>query len=130
MTAPYTGSRTDKTRTVTNRGRLVVAVIGAALLAFAGANAAAPPPTGPTVEIKSFMFGMEPLTVKAGATVTWKNLDAEPHTVVSIDGTFRSGALDQGDTFSFTFVKPGTYRYLCSIHPQMVSKIIVTAPGQ
>ena len=59
------------------------------------------------------------VTVTPGSTVTWKNLDGEPHTVASIDGLFRSQALDQNDSFSFKFDKPGVYRYICSIHPKM-----------
>ncbi len=65
------------------------------------------------------------LTIKAGSSVTWKNMDGEPHTVTSLDGLFRSGALDQNDSFTFKFDKPGTYKYLCSIHPRMMAAIIV-----
>jgi plastocyanin len=45
--------------------------------------------------------------------------------VTSADGLFRSGALDQNDTFSFKFVKAGIYKYVCSIHPKMVATITV-----
>src|SRR5260221_13019538 len=76
-----------------------------------------------TVTIKNFDFAME-VTVTPGSTVTWKNLDGEPHTVASVDGLFRSPALDQNDSFRFTFDKPGTYKYICSIHPRM--KAVVT----
>jgi plastocyanin len=65
------------------------------------------------------------LTVPAGTTVAWVNKDGEPHTVVSADGLFRSAALDENDTFKFTFAKPGTYKYVCSIHPRMVGTITV-----
>src|ERR1700691_6228564 len=78
-----------------------------------------------TVVRKNFDFSPMMLTVKAGTTVTWKNLDGEPHTVVSPDGVFRSHALDQGDAFTFKFDKPGTYKYICSIHPRMKAAIIV-----
>ena len=79
----------------------------------------------PTISIHDFSFSPVSLTVAVGATVSWKNLDPEPHTVRSVDDQFRSGALDQNDSFSFKFVKPGTYRYVCSIHPQMVGTITV-----
>jgi plastocyanin len=65
------------------------------------------------------------LTVSSGTNVIWKNLDGEPHTVVSDVGLFRSGGLDQDDSFAFKFDKPGTYRFICSIHPQMTGTIIV-----
>jgi plastocyanin len=78
-----------------------------------------------TVVMKNFDFSPMMLAVKAGTTVTWKNMDGEPHTVVSPDGVFRSHALDQGDTFTFKFDKPGTYKYICSIHPKMMAAIVV-----
>ena len=77
------------------------------------------------VVIKNFDFSPMAVTVPAGASVTWKNLDGEPHTVTSVDGLFRSGALDQGDSFTFKFIKPGVYRYLCSIHPRMTASVTV-----
>jgi hypothetical protein len=51
--------------------------------------------------------------------------DGEPHTVVSIEGVFRSGGRDQDDSFTFKFDKPGTYKFVCSIHPQMKGIITV-----
>jgi plastocyanin len=78
-----------------------------------------------TIVMKNFDFSPMMLTVKAGTSVIWKNLDGEPHTVVSPDGVFRSHALDQGDTFTFKFDTPGTYKYICSIHPKMMAAIIV-----
>ena len=102
------------------------ALIGAfASLLLGGASAAEPARV--LIDLKAFMFAPTALTVAAGTAVSWKNLDPEPHTVASIDGAFRSGALDQGDSFTFTFAKPGTYRYVCSIHPQMTGTIVVTA---
>jgi plastocyanin len=82
--------------------------------------------TAVTIMIKNFDFSPMTLKVPAGASVTWKNLDGEPHTVTSLDGAFRSAALDEGDSFTFRFTKPGTYRYLCSIHPHMTATIVVT----
>ena len=99
-------------------------------LAIGGASRAADPPAAPdaagsTIAIRNFMFEPMSLVVAAGTKVTWKNFDGEPHTIHSIDDAFRSGALDQNDTFSFKFDKPGTYRYACSIHPQMIATIVV-----
>jgi len=77
-----------------------------------------------SVTIKNFMFAMD-VTVTPGSTVTWTNLDGEPHTVASADGLFRSPALDQNDSFSFKFEKPGVYKYICSIHPKMRATVTV-----
>ena len=77
------------------------------------------------VKIANFTFDPPTLTVKAGTTVTWVNEDDIPHTVVATGKAFRSRALDTDDKFSFTFIKPGTYSYHCSVHPHMTGKIIV-----
>jgi plastocyanin len=88
----------------------------------AAARADAAPPI---VIARDFMFAPGTITIRAGASVTWKNTDDEPHTVVSDTGLFRSGALDTNESFSFRFDKPGTYHYACSIHPRMVGTIVV-----
>jgi len=77
------------------------------------------------IVVKNFMFVPMSLTVKPGSTVTWANMDDEPHTVVSNTGLFRSGAMDTNESFSFKFDKPGTYPFTCSIHPRMVGIIVV-----
>jgi len=77
------------------------------------------------IAVKDFMFNPTPLTVKAGATVTWTNMDDEPHTVVSDTGVFKSGGMDTNESFSYKFDKPGTYRFACSIHPRMVGTVVV-----
>jgi plastocyanin len=102
--------------------RLALGAALALLSAAPAVQAAAPQPV--VVPIKSFAFSMS-VTVPVGGAVTWKNLDGEPHTVVSTEGLFRSAALDQGDSFTFRFAKPGTYRYICSIHPNMRAVVVV-----
>ncbi|KWE60280.1 hypothetical protein WL76_05035 [Burkholderia ubonensis] len=80
---------------------------------------------GPLVTIKNFMFSPMSTTIKAGTTLTWKNLDAEPHTIVNDAGVFHSNALDQDETYSYTFDKPGVYKVFCGIHPFMKETITV-----
>jgi plastocyanin len=107
--------------------------IGLALLAGAGVAAVAnlapshanAQPAAVTVPIKNFAYMPMSVTIPVGGSVTWKNFDGEPHTVTSLDGLFRSGALDQDDSFTFRFVKPGVYKYVCSIHPKMRAEIVV-----
>jgi len=77
------------------------------------------------VTVDNFSFGPETLTVPANSTVTWINKDDVPHVIASDDGVFRSKALDTEDKYSYTFTKPGTYPYYCSVHPKMVGKVIV-----
>jgi plastocyanin len=77
------------------------------------------------VTIDKHMFKPDTITVSVGTAVVWENKDDVPHTVVSLDGTFRSQALDTEDKFSFAFDKAGTYEYFCSLHPQMMGKVVV-----
>ncbi len=106
-------------RALAATGLAAVAAFALAAASHAAASADA------AVTIKDFDLHPMDIAVPAGATVVWKNLDGEPHTVTSVDGTFRSGALDQGDSFSFRFARPGVYRYLCTIHPRMVATVTV-----
>ena len=76
------------------------------------------------VTIDNFTFQPQELRVKAGATVTWKNHDDIPHTIVSA-GKFRSKALDTDNSFSFTFTAASDYKYFCSLHPHMTGTIKV-----
>ena len=84
-------------------------------------------PAAVEVNIDNFSFGTMTLTVAAGTTVTWVNKDDVPHTVVSTDKPrlFASPPLDTDEKFSYTFAKPGTYAYFCSIHPKMTAKVVV-----
>jgi len=76
------------------------------------------------VTIDNFTFAPAKLTVKVGDTVTWKNHDDIPHTVVSA-GKFRSKTMDTDDSYSFTFTATGDYTYFCSLHPHMTGTIKV-----
>ena len=56
------------------------------------------------------------LTVKAGTTVTWVNRGANVHTVSAQDASFDSGPIAPGESFSYTFAKPGESPFLCRQH--------------
>lgn len=86
----------------------------------------APAPAGPNaVNIDSFAFAPAELTVPAGTTVTWTNHDEDPHNVVAEGGQFRSPTMGSGATFSYVFATPGTYAYVCGIHPFMHGTVVV-----
>jgi plastocyanin len=81
---------------------------------------------GVEIKIDNFTFAPGEVTVAPGTTVQWVNRDDIPHTVVSEDKTtFKSKALDTDDKFSYTFSKPGTYTYFCSVHPKMTARVVV-----
>jgi plastocyanin len=101
---------------------LAVAALTAGALASQGAPAA-----DTKVQIDQYAFLPQRITVKAGTTVTWTNDDDDSHTVASSGKLFKSKALDTGDKFSFTFTTPGTYAYICSVHPYMTGAVVVEA---
>jgi plastocyanin len=77
------------------------------------------------IKIDNFVFSPNTVTVPAGSTLHWTNHDDIPHNVVSDDKSFKSKVMDTDESFSYTFTKPGTYTYFCSIHPKMTGKIVV-----
>ncbi|RSM90428.1 copper-binding protein [Kibdelosporangium aridum] len=94
----------------------------------AAAPAAAQPAATKTVEIMGYKYTPAELTIAVGDTVTWTNHDSAPHNVVVTDGPekFTSPLLQQGQTYTYTFSKAGTYSYFCSVHPDMTAKVTVT----
>lgn len=79
-----------------------------------------------TVVIAGFAFDGQTTTVSAGATLTWTNTDAFAHSVVGAGGAFESERLATGATFTHTFDAPGTFAYICGIHPSMTGSVVVT----
>ncbi len=88
---------------------------GAQAEAPAPAQAAATPETF-AVEIGDNTFTPNKITVPLGATIVWTSKGQRPHTVTADDGSFTSGKLDAGGTFSQTFEKAGTFPYFCEFH--------------
>jgi plastocyanin len=107
-------------------------------LAFSASAPAGQPATGPGAVKVSIVPGAgsntssrgylpDTVTVVVGVnnTVTWTNNDNAPHTVTADDGSFNSGNLAPGATFSFTFATAGTYKYHCVYHSWMTGTVIV-----
>jgi plastocyanin len=109
------------------KAKMTLFVLMLAAMTLCAHSETASRPETATISIHDFSFSPTSITVVVGTTVRWKNFDGEPHTIRSIDTSFRSDPLDQNDSFTFRFDKPGTYRYVCSIHPQMVGTIVVKA---
>ena len=108
-----------------SRRMFLAGTVMAALLLVSAGPARPQQETGPRVEIKAHGFGRAELTVRPGTTVTWINHDDDPHTVTSTENVFRSPGLDTDETYSYTFTKPGTYTYFCTLHPMMTGKVVV-----
>ena len=58
--------------------------------------------------------------------MTATNHDSATHTLTATNKTFDSGDLATGKSFTFTFTKPGTYSFLCSIHSSIHGTVTVT----
>lgn len=88
------------------------------------------------------MFMPATTEIKVGTTLTWTNDESISHTVTSgeptgvdKDTTLRSGEKPdgrydeqlpkEGDSFSYTYDKAGTYPYYCDIHKGMNGEIVV-----
>jgi plastocyanin len=73
-------------------------------------------------------FSPNPFTISLASqtSVKWGNADGITHNVTASDGTFSSGNISSGGTFSHTFTTAGTYAYRCTIHPSMVGSVVVT----
>ncbi|MDQ4143368.1 MAG: plastocyanin/azurin family copper-binding protein [Actinomycetota bacterium] len=76
-------------------------------------------------------FDPAQIDVQAGTTVTWTNDGEAPHTVTASDGSFDSGNLDPGQSYSVTFEEAGDFSYICEYHEGdgMVGAVTVAAAG-
>ena len=81
-------------------------------------------------------FSPNPVQVSIGATVTWTNDDAQPHTATSGENGTPNGKFDSspnfnpllvpGQTLSHTFTEAGQYPYFCVLHPNRVGTVSVS----
>ncbi|HVW80948.1 MAG TPA: cupredoxin family copper-binding protein [Mycobacteriales bacterium] len=105
-------------------------LLAATVTACGGSSSGAgiPHVSGPKVVIKGYAFNPATLKVKVGATVTFVQEDTVPHNATgSGDAAFiNSPTLTRGQTYTVTFRKPGTYPYICSIHPYMRGTVVVS----
>jgi plastocyanin len=70
-------------------------------------------------------YAPNPITISVGGTATWTNSDSTPHTSTGNDGSWNSGAIAPGASFSRTFAAAGSFPYHCTIHPGMVGTVVV-----
>ena len=111
---------------------LMIAVVVIAIAACSksdSTNTPTPPttnkPTDATVSIQNFAFSPASVTIKAGGTVAWTNVDAAPHTVTDNNGGFDSGSISTNAKYSHTFAAAGTYTYHCTFHSMMATATVV-----
>lgn len=73
-------------------------------------------------------YAPNPINVAVGGSVVWTNNDSTAHTSTADGGTWSSGSIAPGGTFTASFPTAGTFRYHCLIHPGMIGT--VTAQSQ
>jgi plastocyanin len=79
------------------------------------------------VSMKGLRFHPDMTTVRVGQKVTWTNDDSVDHNVTATGGAkFMSQAFGGGKTYSYTPRKAGTIAYVCTLHPGMTGKLVVT----
>ncbi|HMD01282.1 MAG TPA: cupredoxin family copper-binding protein [Ferruginibacter sp.] len=83
-------------------------------------------PAAQIVNIQNMQYSPAEVTVTPGTTITWKNLDNVVHTVSADNyGSFNSGDIPPGGTFSMTFTDNGIYPYHCMYHTMMTGRVQV-----
>jgi plastocyanin len=73
-----------------------------------------------------FQFSPRNYTLKVGQPITFRNASSVAHTVTARDGSFTSGDIPTGQTWTFTPTTPGKYSYYCAYHAYMTGVITVT----
>ena len=116
---------------------LVIVVIGAAILVSAcGSDSPSPTAPGPstaadvTVTIQannaSNSYAPNPVSMRVGQTIAWRNADSITHTATQDNGGFNTGSVSAGATSAATMMNAaGTFTYHCTIHPGMVGTVTV-----
>lgn len=80
----------------------------------------------PQITIRNYAYSPASIRVKTGTSITWMNQDSVPHTATSTAGQgFDTGILAQGESATIVIDTPGTYDYICSVHPAMKGVLVV-----
>ena len=79
------------------------------------------------VSIRDFAFSPRTVEIRVGDRVTWTNRDTVEHTATARNGAFDTGLLGESESHSVRFMAAGTYRYICTPHPNMTGTVVVRA---
>ncbi|MGD1277268.1 MAG: cupredoxin domain-containing protein [Tepidisphaeraceae bacterium] len=104
---------------------LGIAALSMALLCLSLHGATGNAPAGAAVSIHNG-FSPDAVAITLGQSVTWTNDDDRDHDVTADDGSFKSGHLKPGETFTYTFNKVGQHPYGCTLHPRERGVVNVT----
>jgi plastocyanin len=117
--------------------RLAIVAIGVSIIVSAcGSDSSSPPAPAPstaadvTVTIQgnnaSNSYAPNPVSMRVGQTIAWRNADSITHTATQDSGGFNTGAVAAAATSAATMMNTaGTFTYHCTIHPGMVGTVSV-----
>ena len=72
-------------------------------------------------------FSPNPVNVRVGQTVAWRNADTLPHTATANAGAFDTGTIGANATSApIRMNAAGTLPYHCGLHPSMVGTLNVS----
>ena len=96
-------------------------LVAVAATAFAVAAVPAHAGSTKTVAVKNNSFSPSTVSINKGDKVTWKwTQGGVPHNVTPSSGAAGSATSSKkGFTFTKTFSKSGTFKYVCTIHSNM-----------
>jgi plastocyanin len=82
---------------------------------------------GTAVGIANFLYEPQEVQVAPGTKLTWTNKDTAPHNVQDLSDLNIpiSKDLAEGEKFSITYEKPGSYPYVCGLHTWMTGTVKV-----
>jgi plastocyanin len=111
--------------------RLSVLAFGFLTLVTAAACSSSSNPSSPssgslvTVQINNSTYAPNPMTMKVGQQVNWKNNDSITHTA-TLEGMFNNViSPNSAQGAPVTMNSAGTFNYHCTIHPGMNGTIVV-----
>ena len=79
-------------------------------------------------EMRTMVFGPKRIEISVGGSVAWTNNDQLVHTITADDGSWDSGPIEPGKTWTHTFTQPGEYSFHCTPHPFMKAVVVVRQP--
>jgi len=107
-------------------GSLIIVCIAIITTAFTNNNNYTKGANNHTIKIQNSAFVPASLTINKGSSVTWTNDDNTVHTVTAADGSFTSGDIVVGTSYTRTFTTAGTINYYDAHNNNMKGVLVVS----